>query len=74
MGDIDTKENPNSIPDYLEKHFTEKEKMKKARKMMGQDIGGDLQEKIDEMEEKASMDTNKVNVREFKEKKKRIME
>ena len=26
------------------------------------------------MEEKASMDTNKVNVREFKEKKKRIME
>ena len=42
MGEIDTTQNPMAIPDYLEKHFTEKEKMKKARKMMGQDIGGDL--------------------------------
>ena len=42
MGDIDLDKNTSLIPDYLEKHFTEKEKMKKARKMMGTDVGGDL--------------------------------
>ena len=29
VGDIDTKANPNAIPDYLDKHFKEKEKAKK---------------------------------------------
>ena len=56
MGSIDTKENPTAIPDYLEKHFKEKEKLKKQRKMMGGDHTNDLQEKIKEMEEKASID------------------
>ena len=36
VGSIDTKENPNAIPEYLEKHFKEKEKMKKQRQMMGE--------------------------------------
>ena len=67
VGNIDTKENPQAIPDYLEQHFTEKEKMKKQRKMMGEDGGSNLKEKILEMEEQAAMETKKVNVREFKE-------
>ena len=70
FGNIDTKENPMAIPDYLEKHFAEKEKAKKQRKMMGEDYGTNLKDKIAEMEEKASMETKKINVREFKEKKK----
>jgi hypothetical protein len=36
-GDVDIKKNPNAIPEYLEKHFKEKEAMKKQRKMMGND-------------------------------------
>ena len=35
VGEIDIKKNPQAIPDYLEKHFKEKEAMKKRRKMMG---------------------------------------
>ena len=31
VGDIDTKKNPQAIPDYLEKHFKEKEAMKKQK-------------------------------------------
>ena len=41
---------------------------------MGEDYGTNLKDKIAEMEEKASMDTKKINVREFKEKKKQKME
>ena len=33
----DLKSNPNAITDYLEKHFKEKELLKKQRKMMGRD-------------------------------------
>ena len=33
---------PNAIVDYLDKHFKEKEAQKKARKMMGDDLGNDL--------------------------------
>ena len=42
--------------DYLEKHFKEKELTKKQRKMMGGDQGQELQEKIKQMEERASID------------------
>ena len=55
VGNIDTKENPNAIPEYLERHFKEKEKMKKQRQMMGENTN-DLEQKIKEMEERASLD------------------
>ena len=69
VGNIDTKENPNAIPEYLEKHFKEKEKMKQQRKMMGESTN-DLEQKIKEMEERASLDMQKVSVSQFKNKKK----
>ena len=65
IGSIDLKANPNAIPDYLEKHFKEKEKMKKQRKMMGDSVD-DMKEKIAEMEEQASLDKQKVSVSSFK--------
>ena len=46
---------PNAIVDYLDKHFKEKEAQKKARKMMGDDLGADLKAKIAEMEAEASL-------------------
>ena len=49
---MDTKKNPNAIPEYLEKHFKEKEALKKKRKMMGLDEN-DLKEKIRKVEEDA---------------------
>ena len=73
VGNIDTKENPNAIPEYLEKHFKEKEKMKKQRQMMGESTN-DLEQKIKEMEERASLDMQKVSVSQFKNKKKQAME
>ena len=47
FGNIDTKENPNAIPDYLDKHFKEKEARRKERKMMGADTD-DLKAKMEE--------------------------
>ena len=73
FGNIDTKENPQAIPEYLEKHFAEKEKMKKQRKMMGES-SSDLVEKIKEMEENSKMDMHRVSVSDFKAKKKAAME
>ena len=66
VGSVDTKADPNAIPDYLEKHFKEKEKLKKQRKMMGGDQTNDLADKIREMEEKASIDMQKVSVTDYK--------
>ena len=74
VGDIKKNNDPNAIVDYLDKHFKEKEAQKKARKMMGEDLGNDLKQKIAEMEEKASISKNKVNITEFKQKKKTAME
>ena len=74
VGDIDTKANPNAIPDYLEKHFKEKEKAKRERKMMGGDMGSDLADKIKEMEEKSSIDMKKIKVNQIKMQKKKVME
>ena len=65
---------PNAIVDYLDQHFKQKEAQKKARKMMGDDLGNDLKQKIAEMEEKGSMQKNKVSVTDFKQRKKTAME
>ena len=73
FGNIDIKENPTAIPDYLDKHFKEKEKTKKERKMMGTDTN-ELKEKIAEMQEQASMDAKTVSTIEFKNRKKQVME
>ena len=73
MGEIDISKDTTTIPDYLEKHFKEKEKMKKERKMMGLD-GEDLKAKIQEMDEKASLEMNKVKVGDFKRKKQEVMD
>ena len=74
LGQMDLKDNPNAITDYLEKHFKEKEKMKKQLKMMGGDQGHDLKEKIREMEELGSVDSKGVQVSEFKRRKQKVME
>ena len=60
FGNIDIKENPTAIPDYLDKHFKEKEKTKKQRQMMGTD-SDELKEKIAEMEERAALDAKQVS-------------
>ena len=64
----------NAIVDYLEKHFKDKEARKKERKLMGEDTSKELADKIREMEEKASLDMQKVPVTQFKQKKKQVME
>ena len=53
-----------AIPNYLEKHFKEKAKMKKQREMMG-DSEDDLRAKIEEMEEVNTAGRKFVNVKEF---------
>ena len=68
------KNDPNAIVDYLDKHFKEKEAQKKARKLMGEDLGGDLKQKIAEMEAKAKLNQKKVSVTNFQQEKKRAME
>ena len=72
FGNIDIKKNPTAIPDYLDKHFKEKEKTKKERKMMGTDTN-ELKEKIAEMQEQASMDAKTVSTIEFKNRKKQLL-
>ena len=68
IGSLDIKANPTAIPDYLEKHFKQKEKMMKERRMMG-DLTNDMEEKIKEFEERATIDQQKVSVTEFKKRK-----
>ena len=65
IGSLDLKANPTAIPEYLEKHFKQKEKMMKERRMMG-DLTNDMEEKIKEFEERASIDKQKLSVSEFK--------
>lgn len=74
FGNVDIKQNPNLIPDYLDKHFKEKEKQKQARKIMGDDNSTELRAKIQEMQDQAALDQNKKNVSEFRERKKQAME
>ena len=73
FGELDTRKDPNAIPEYLEKHYKEKEEKKKERKMMGQDAE-DLQSKIDEMQEKANINQKKMNVGAYKQKKQEVMD
>ena len=55
VGDkLDTKANPMAIPDYLEKHFKEKEAMKKQRQMMGGDED-ELKNRIRKVEEDSAI-------------------
>ena len=69
IGDVDIKKNPQAIPDYLEKHFKEKEALKKQRQMMGQDEE-ELRNRIKKVEEDSQAVTKKViDTREFKQKK-----
>eukprot|EP00355_Strombidium_rassoulzadegani_P006501 CAMPEP_0168620578 /NCGR_PEP_ID=MMETSP0449_2-20121227/7216_1 /TAXON_ID=1082188 /ORGANISM="Strombidium rassoulzadegani, Strain ras09" /LENGTH=60 /DNA_ID=CAMNT_0008661601 /DNA_START=297 /DNA_END=476 /DNA_ORIENTATION=+ len=60
MTGIDTKENPNAIPDYLDKHFKQKVEMKKQLKMMGGSQTEEFQQKIEEMDNQAQLNKNTV--------------
>ncbi|CAI2381544.1 unnamed protein product [Moneuplotes crassus] len=55
-------EDPNAIPNYLEKVFLQKEKDKVKRKMMGDDI--DIQDKVENFEDSSNVqfvDTSKFD-------------
>ena len=71
FGEIDIKENPTAIPDYLDRHFKEKEKTKKQRQMMGADTD-ELKEKIQQMEDRH--DVKQISTRDFKARKQQAME
>lgn len=58
---------PNAITDYLEKHFKEKEKLKKQRQMMGTDEQ-ELRNKIQKMEEDHLVKKKKIDTLEFQNK------
>ena len=55
---------PMAIPNYLDKHFKEKAKLKKQREMMGEDAE-ELKAKIEEMESVNTAGRKFVNVAEF---------
>ena len=55
---------PNAIPQYLDKHFKEKAKLKKERQMMGESED-ELKQKIEEMETINTSGRKLVNVKEF---------
>ena len=67
IGNIDLKANPQAIPDYLEKHFKEKEAMKKKRKMMGLEVD-ELKDKIRKVEEDNRVQKKKIDTMDFKNK------
>jgi predicted nuclease with TOPRIM domain len=73
VGNIDTKANPMAIPDYLEKHFKEKEALKKQKQMMGGDEE-ELKNRIRKMDEETSQLKSKlIDTSEFKNKKEKIV-
>ncbi len=53
VGDVDIKQNPQAIPEYLEKHFKQKEEQKRKQKMMGNQEE-ELKDRIQKAEEEAS--------------------
>ena len=55
---------PKAIPNYLEKHFKEKAKLKKEKQMMGE-MEDELKDKIAEMESINTAGRKFVNVKEF---------
>ena len=66
-------QNPQTIPEYLDKHFKEKVKMKKQTKMMG-GMENELREKIDEMEQVNTAGRKLVDVKEFQRRKAKLQE
>ena len=50
VGEVDLKKSPTAITDYLEKHFKQKEAMKKQKQMMGGDED-ELRARIRRMDE-----------------------
>ena len=54
----------DAITDYLEKHFKEKEALKKQRQMMGQDEDV-LRKKIEEKEASSMVKKVKIDTKEF---------
>ena len=65
--------NKMSIPEYLDKHFKEKVKLQKQRKMMG-GMEEELKEKIAEMEEVNTAGRKLVDVKEFQRRKAKMQE
>ena len=65
--------NPKAIPDYLDKHFKEKAKLKKERQMMGESED-ELREKIQEMEGINTAGRKLINVKEFQKRKEKLKE
>ena len=65
--------NKMTIPEYLDKHFKEKAKMKKQRRMMG-GMEDELKEKIQEMEEVNTAGRKLVDVKEFQKRKTKMQE
>lgn len=72
-GEIDLKKNPSAITDYLEKHFKQKEALKKQKQMMGGDED-ELKNRIRRMDEQGQQIQRKIiDTREFKQKKEMVM-
>jgi predicted nuclease with TOPRIM domain len=73
VGDVDLKKNPTAITDYLEKHFKQKEAMKKQKQMMGGDED-ELRQRIKKIEEENQMvQKKKIDTMEFKSKREIVM-
>lgn len=62
---------PNTIPNYLEKYFKEKEALKKQRKMMGDDA--ELRQKVQDLQDKSQVKKKMVDVSAFKQQKQQEM-
>lgn len=62
-----------AIPNYLEKHFKEKAKLKKERQMMG-DTTDEMRQKIDEMEDLNTANRKMVDTSQVKAMRKKAME
>ena len=58
-------DDPNTIPDYLEKFMARKEADRKKNKMMGTDVDT-LKNKIDRFESDTSADHKEIDVEGFK--------
>mmetsp|Transcript_2887 Transcript_2887/g.2714 ORF Transcript_2887/g.2714 Transcript_2887/m.2714 type:complete len:101 (-) Transcript_2887:21-323(-) len=71
MTEEQLKADPMAIPNYLEQHFKEKEKMKKQRQMMGENDPENLMKtKLQKMEEEGMIRKKKIDLEEFQQKRK----
>ena len=67
MGDLNLKDNPGALTDYLEKHFKEKDAKKKQRQMMGMDSSDLIKNKIQRMDEETSqLSKKRIDTMDFK--------